>query len=92
MEDTEVERRFEGAGRSSAAAIAALIWIGWATQRWRILTRESAKEVEPCVWVAEEAGPVVSVRAGEGKPRQACDVDVEGQGESDAPSFSSADS
>jgi len=45
---------------------------------------EGAKEAGPCVWVAEEAGPVVHVCAGEGELRQVRNVDAEGRGESDA--------
>jgi len=33
------------------------------------------------VWVAEEAGPVVQIRAGEGERCQVGDGDAEGQGE-----------
>jgi len=66
--------------------------MSWVMQRWRILTRESKKEVAPCVQVVEEAGPVISISTGEGKLDQVCNIDVEGQGESDTPSFSSANS
>jgi hypothetical protein len=36
------------------------------------------------VWVAEEAGPVVRIRAGEGEPCQVGDVDAEGRGKCEA--------
>jgi len=61
-------------------------------QRWRILTWESEKEAAPCIQVVEEAGPVMSISTGEGKLDQVCDINAEGQGESDVPSFSSANS
>jgi len=66
--------------------------MSWVMQRWRILTQESEKEAVPCIQVVEEVGPVVSISTGEGKLDQVCDIDMEGQGESNAPLFSSANS
>ena len=38
VENTEIREEARGAERSSAAAMAALNWMGWMTRGWRILT------------------------------------------------------
>jgi len=78
-------RRREGAARSAAAAgIAPMIWICWVMHRREVMRAGSAEEPRLGVWVAEEAGPFVRTRAGEGGLCQVGDVDAEGRGEREA--------
>jgi hypothetical protein len=68
-------RRFEGAEHSVAAVMVAVIWIGCVTYGEKDLECwEGVKEVELCVWVLEEVGPVISVCAGEAELYQFAQV------------------
>jgi hypothetical protein len=85
VDDTEVREEARCTTRSSAAGNGGYDLDGLDDAEVEDLDCwDGTEEARPRVWVAEEAGPVVGVRAGEGELCQMHDVDAEGRGEGEA--------